>query len=43
MKKAKHTPEQIIAKLRKVEALTAQGTPVTEAVRQIEIAEQTGP
>ena len=41
MKKTKHTPEQIISKLRKVEALTAQGTTVAEAVRQIEVAEQT--
>ena len=41
MKKTKHTPEQIIAKLRKVEALTAQGATVAEAVKQIEVAEQT--
>ena len=41
MKKKNHTPEQIITKLRKVEALTAQGTTVAEAVKQIEISEQT--
>lgn len=41
MKKTKHTPEQIIAKLRRVEALTAQGITVAEAVKQIEVAEQT--
>jgi hypothetical protein len=29
------TPEQIVAKLRQVEVLTAQGKPVAEAVRAI--------
>jgi transposase-like protein len=41
MKKKHHTPEQIITKLRKVEALTAQGNTVAEAVKQIEVSEQT--
>ncbi|WP_423816152.1 IS3 family transposase [Rhodocaloribacter litoris] len=41
MKKKNHTPEQIITKLRKVEALTAQGATVAEATRQIGVAEQT--
>lgn len=41
MKKTKHTPEQIIAKLRRAETLTAQGITVAEAVKQIEVAEQT--
>ena len=41
MKKKNHTPEQIITKLRKVEALTAQGATVAEAVKQIEVSEQT--
>jgi transposase-like protein len=41
MKKKNHTPEQIITKLRKVEALTAQGNTVAEAVKQIEVSEQT--
>lgn len=37
----KHTPEQVIDKLRRVEALTAKGTPLAQAVRQIEVSEQT--
>jgi putative transposase len=41
MKKKTHTTEQIITKLRKVEALTAQGATIAEAVKQIEVAEQT--
>lgn len=41
MKKTKHTPEQIISKLRKVEALTAQGATIAEAAKQIEVSEQT--
>ena len=35
------TPEQIVAKLRQVEVLTAQGKPVAEAVRSIGVTEQT--
>lgn len=35
------TPEQIIAKLRQVEVLTAQGKPVAEAVRVIGVSEPT--
>jgi putative transposase len=35
------TPEQIIAKLRQVEVLTAQGKPVAEAVRAIVVTEPT--
>lgn len=41
MKKKKHTPEQIITKLRKVEALTAEGATIAEAAKQIGVAEQT--
>lgn len=41
MKKKRHTPEQIITKLRKVERLTAEGLTVREAVKQIEVSEQT--
>ena len=41
MKKKNHTPEQIITKLRKVEALTAEGSTVAQAVKQIEVSEQT--
>ena len=33
------TPEQIVAKLRQVEVLTAQGKPVAEVVRAIGISE----
>ena len=33
------TPEQIVAKLRQVEVLTAQGKPVAEAVRATGISE----
>jgi len=35
------TPEQIIAKLRQVEVVTAQGKPVAEAVRAIGVTEPT--
>ena len=35
------TPEQIIAKLRQVEVLTAQGKPVAEAIRAIGVTEPT--
>ena len=31
----RHKPEEIIAKLRQVDVLTAQGTPVADAVRSI--------
>jgi transposase-like protein len=33
------TPEQIVARLRQVEVLTAQGKPVAEAVRAIGVSE----
>jgi putative transposase len=36
-----HTPEEIVAKLRQVEVLTAQGTAVAEVVRTIGVAEAT--
>ena len=35
-----HTPEEIVAKLRQVEVLAAQGKPVAEAVRSIGVTEQ---
>lgn len=41
MKKTTHTPEQVITKLRRVEALTAEGASVAEAVKQIDVSEQT--
>lgn len=40
MKKKNHTPEQIVAKLRKVEALTAEGATVAEAAKQVGVSEQ---
>jgi transposase-like protein len=36
-----HKPEEIIAKLRQVDVLTAQGMPVAEAIRSIGITEVT--
>ena len=36
-----HTPEEIVAKLRRVEVLAAQGKAVAEAVRSIGVPEQT--
>ena len=39
--KKNRTPEEIIAKLRKVEALTAEGTSIAEAVKRIKVSEQT--
>ena len=40
-RKKAHAPEEIVAKLRQVEVLAAQGKPVAEAVRAIGVAEQT--
>lgn len=37
----KHTPEQVVDKLRRVEALVAEGATVVKAVREIEVSEQT--
>ena len=39
--KRAHTPEEIVAKLRRVEVPAAQGKAVAEAVRSIGVAEQT--
>ena len=41
MSKKRHTAEEIVAKLRQVEVLTAQGKPVAEAVRAIGVREVT--
>jgi putative transposase len=41
MGRKRHKPEEIIAKLRQVDVLTAQGTPVAEAIRSIGISEVT--
>jgi hypothetical protein len=35
MTRKRRTPEGIVAKLRQVEVLTAQGRPVAEAIRSI--------
>ena len=40
-RKRTHTPEEIVAKLRQVEVLTAQGKAVAEAARSIGVTEQT--
>ena len=40
-RKRTHTSEEIVAKLRQVEVLTAQGKPVAEAVRAIGVTDQT--
>jgi transposase-like protein len=37
----RHTPEEIVAKLRQVEVLVGQGMARIDAIRQISIAEQT--
>ena len=37
----RHTAEEIVAKLRQVEVLTAQGKPVAEAIRSIGVTEVT--
>ena len=39
MSRKRHTAEEIVAKLRQVEVLTAQGRPVAEAVRAIGVTE----
>ena len=39
MSRKRHKPEEIVAKLRQVDVLTAQGTPVAEAVRSIGVTE----
>ena len=41
MPRKKHSPEQILGKLREVEVALAQGETVARAVRQIEVTEQT--
>lgn len=37
----RHTPEEVITKLRRVEALTAKGATVAAAVREIAVTEVT--
>ena len=41
MRKKRHTPEEIVAKLRQVDVLVAQGTPVADAIRAIGVTEAT--
>ena len=41
MGRKRHKPEEIIAKLRQVDVLTAQGTPVIEAIWSIGVTEVT--
>jgi putative transposase len=41
MARQRHKPEEIVAKLRQVDVLTAQGTSVAEAVRSIGVTEVT--
>jgi putative transposase len=41
MGRKRHKPEEIIAKLRQVDVLTAQGTPVVEAIRSTGLTEVT--
>jgi putative transposase len=41
MKRRRHTPEQIIRKLREADRLLAEGCEVPEAAKQLEISEAT--
>lgn len=41
MARKKHKPEEIVAKLRQVDVLLSQGTPITDAIRSIGVTEVT--
>jgi putative transposase len=41
MARKKHKPEEIVAKLRQVDVLVSQGTPIADAIRSIGVAEVT--
>ena len=41
MSRKRHKPEEIVSRLRQVDVLTAQGTPVADAVRAIGVTEVT--
>jgi len=41
MKQRRHTPEQIIRKLREAERLQAEGADIATVARQLEVSEQT--
>ena len=40
VKRRRHTPEQIVRKLREVERLLGEGQTIAEAAKQVEISEQ---
>jgi putative transposase len=37
----RHNPEEVVAKLRQVDVLTSQGTPIVDAIRSIGVTEVT--
>lgn len=41
MKRTRHTPEQIICKLREADAILASGRPIAHVLQQLSISEQT--
>jgi putative transposase len=41
MRQKRHTPEEIVSKLRQVDVLVSQGTPVADAIRAIGVTEVT--
>ena len=41
MARKRHKPEEIVAKLRQVDLLTSQGTPMSDAIRSIGVTEVT--
>ncbi len=41
MKRARHTPEQIVRKLREADKLFAEGMPIAEVVRHLGVSHQT--
>jgi putative transposase len=41
MAKKRHKPEEIVAKLRQVDVLLSQGTPIADAIRSIGVTEVT--
>lgn len=41
MPRKRHKPEEIVAKLRQVDVMTAQGTPLAEAIRSVGVSEVT--
>ena len=41
MKRRRHTPEQVIRKLREAERLLGEGKTIAEAAKELEISEQT--